>query len=80
MDLCSPFPPGPRPLNALPAALAALPEGARLGTAFAIDDWLRQRPDALLFCADQLLEERPNVWLVLVVDQGEELWWAWFRE
>src|SRR6266508_3839420 len=69
-----PFPPGPRPLNALAAALAALPAGARLGTAFAIDDRLRQRPDALLFCADQLLEGRPNMRLVLVVDQAEELW------
>jgi|GEM_PF-1645381 len=68
-----PFPPGPRPMNALAAVLAALPSGGRLGTALAIENRLKH-PDGLLFCADQLLEGRPGSRLVLVVDQAEELW------
>jgi hypothetical protein len=68
-----PFPPGPRPMNALAAALTALPNSARVGTAIAIEDRLKL-PDGLLFCADQLLAERPGGRLVLVVDQAEELW------
>jgi energy-coupling factor transporter ATP-binding protein EcfA2 len=68
-----PFPPGPRPMNALAAVLAALPEGGRIGTALAIENRLKL-PDGLLFCADQLLAGRSGARVVLVIDQAEELW------
>jgi hypothetical protein len=68
-----PFPSSPRPMNALAAALKDLPNSARVGTAIAIEDRLKL-PDGLLFCADQLLAERSDARLVLVVDQAEELW------
>jgi WD40 repeat protein len=71
---CPALRPGPRPLNSLAAALINMPNGAALGNLFDLQERLATREDALLIAADGLRNGNPDVRLVMLIDQAEELW------
>ena len=69
-----PFPPGPRPMNALAAALAALPEGVRWVPPLRSTTVSASARMHCCFVRTNSWSGRPGARLVLVVDQAEELW------
>jgi hypothetical protein len=71
---CPPLQPGARPLNSLAAVLTGMPGGTALGSVFDLHDRLAARADALLVAADVLRNGNAAARLVLLIDQGEELW------
>jgi WD40 repeat protein len=65
--------PGPRPLDALAAGLAALDRG-RLGDAVELRRSLAEDDHALLLAARMACDDAAGGRLALIVDQAEELW------